>query len=89
MTKAELVEKVAARSRLTKKDAGLMLDFVFEEIGQSIRYQTRFRYPGFGTFALRDRRSRFVRNPQTNEIMKLKAMRTVGFRPAQELKNQL
>ena len=30
-----------------------------------------------------------IRNPQTNEIMKLKASKTIGFRPAKELKETL
>ena len=33
--------------------------------------------------------ARKIRNPQTNEMMKLKASKTVGFRPAKELKQTL
>lgn len=89
MTKAELVEAVASQSKLTKKNASEILEVVFNNIGKAVKRETRFSYPGFGTWSLRSRKARNVRNPQTNEIMKLKASKTIGFRPAKELKQTL
>lgn len=89
MTKAELVEAVATQSKLTKKSAAEILEIVFANIGDAVKKDERFCYPGFGTWSLRNRKARKVRNPQTNEIMKLKASRTIGFRPAKELKQTL
>lgn len=89
MTKAELVEAVAAQTRLTKKNAAEILDVVFSNIGKAVKKDARFSYPGFGTWSLRSRKARKIRNPQTNEIMKLKASKTIGFRPAKELKQTL
>jgi DNA-binding protein HU-beta len=89
MTKAELVEVVAAQSKLTKKSAAELLDIVFNNIGKAVKKDARFSYPGFGTWSVRSRKARKIRNPQTNEMMKLKASKTIGFRPAKELKNSL
>jgi DNA-binding protein HU-beta len=89
MTKAQLVEMVANRSRLTKKSAAEFIDIVFNSIGDAVRSDTRFSYPGFGTWSLRSRKARKIRNPQTREIIKLNASRTIGFRPAKELKQTL
>lgn len=89
MTKAELVEAVASQSRLTKKAATEVLDVVFGTIGKAVKKDARFSYPGFGTWSIRTRKARKIRNPQTNEIMKLKATKTIGFRPAKELKQSL
>jgi DNA-binding protein HU-beta len=89
MTKAELVEAVAAQSNMTKKAAAQVLDVVFDNIGQAVKKHDRFSYPGFGTWSMRSRKARKIRNPQTNEIMKLKASKTIGFRPAKELKATL
>ena len=89
MTKAELVEAVAAQSKLTKKSAAEILDVVFSNIGKAVKKDARFSYPGFGTWSLRSRKARNIRNPQTNAIMKLKASKTIGFRPAKELKQTL
>ena len=76
MTKAELVEAVAAQSRLTKKSAAEILDIVFANIGKAVKKDQRFSYPGFGTWSVRSRKARKIRNPQTNEMMKLKASKT-------------
>lgn len=89
MTKAELVEAVAAQTRLTKKHTAEILEVVFNNIGRAVKKDERFSYPGFGTWSLRSRKARKIRNPQTNEMMKLRASRTVGFRPAKELKDTL
>lgn len=89
MTKAELVEVVAQQSRMTKKDAAELLEIVFSNIGKAVKRDARFSYPGFGTWSLRSRKARRIRNPQTNEMMKLKASKTIGFRPAKELKETL
>jgi DNA-binding protein HU-beta len=89
MTKAELVQAVAEQSSLTKKAAAELLDIVFNNIGKAVKKDDRFSYPGFGTWSMRSRKARKIRNPQTNEIMKLKASKTIGFRPAKELKQTL
>ena len=89
MTKAELVEAVARRSRLTKKATAEMMEIVFGTIGRAVKDQERFSYPGFGTWSIRTRKARKFRNPQTNELMKLDATKTIGFRPSKELKQTL
>ena len=89
MTKAELVEIVAQQTRMTKKAAGDIIDVVFDNIGKAVKLDERFSYPGFGTWSIRTRKARKIRNPQTGEPMKLKAMKTIGFRPAKELKETL
>lgn len=89
MTKAQLVEKIAAQTRLTKKDSAQVLELVFANIGKAVKKEARFSYPGFGTWSLRARKARKVRNPHTNEMMKIRASKTVGFRPAKKLKGSL
>ena len=89
MTKAELVAAVSVQTQLTKKAAEEIIDVVFNHIGEAVKVDNRFSYPGFGTWTLRNRKARKIRNPQTNEIMKLKASKTIGFRPAKELKATL
>lgn len=89
MTKAELVQTIAGQTKLTKKEAARLLDLVFTNIGKAVKKEARFSYPGFGTWTIRSRKARKIRNPQTNEMMKLRASKTVGFRPAKQLKNTL
>ena len=66
-----------------------VIDATFELIGKSIKKDKRFSYPAFGTFTVRNRKARKGRNPQTGEEIKIKASRTVGFKPAPTLKGSL
>ena len=88
MTKAELVHVVAGKG-LTKKAAAEMVDALFDTVAKSIKKEKRFSYPGFGTWTVRERRARMGRNPQTGEAIKIKASKTVGFKPSAELKKGL
>lgn len=88
MTKAELVHVVAGKG-MTKKAAAEMVDALFETISKSIKKEKRFSYPGFGTWTVRERKARMGRNPQTGAQLKIKASKTVGFKPSAELKKGL
>ncbi len=88
MTKADLIETVAAHG-MTKKAAGEMVDALFATIGKTIRKEGRFSFPGFGTWTVRNRKARVGRNPQTGAEIRIKASKTVGFKPARELKSGL
>jgi DNA-binding protein HU-beta len=89
MTKAELIQAVSEQSNLTKKSAAEILDVIFDNIASAVKKTERFTYPGFGTWSIRTRKARNIRNPQTNAIMQLNATKTIGFRPSKELKETL
>ena len=92
MTKAELVEAVVKANKkleLSKKDANEIVDSVFSEIAKAIRRDKRFLYPDFGTFVLKSRKARKGRNPQNGNEIRIPASKTVGFRPAGQLKKSL
>ena len=88
MTKAQLIDKVASalKSDLSKKQIGDVIDTGFDEMAKAIKKEKRFSYPGFGTFNVKKRKARKGRNPQTGETIKIKASKTVGFKPAPKLK---
>ena len=88
MTKADLIESVAEHG-MTKKGAAEMVDALFATIGKAIKKEGRFSYPGFGTWTVRSRKARKGRNPQTGAEIKIKASKTIGFKPARELKSSL
>ena len=91
MTKAELIEKLYKRhnGELTKRLVSDLVDGVFDNLAMTIKKEKRFSYPGFGTWMVRNRKARKGRNPQTGEIIKIKASKTVGFRAAKALKEKL
>ncbi|MDD5306562.1 MAG: HU family DNA-binding protein [Deltaproteobacteria bacterium] len=91
MTKAELIDAVAGSKSvpegLSKKAVQAVIDETFEEIKKSLKKEDRFSFPGFGTFAKKKRAARKGRNPQTGAPIQIKAQTTVGFKPAQSLKD--
>jgi len=90
MTKADLIQAVAGHGKgMTKKGAAELVDTLFNTIGKAVKKDGRFSYPGFGTWTVRSRKARKGRNPQTGAEIKIKASKTVGFKPAKELKNGL
>ena len=44
---------------------------------------------GFGTFSVRKRAARQGRNPQTGETIKIKASRSVAFKPSKTFKDMV
>lgn len=80
MTKAELVEQVAIKTAQTKRSTEQFIEAIFDGIAEAVKKDGRFSYPGFGTWSLRKRKARTIRNPQTHELMQLPASFTIGFR---------
>ncbi|HSK30565.1 MAG TPA: HU family DNA-binding protein [Candidatus Limnocylindria bacterium] len=89
MTKGDLIDSVAKSAKISKRTAGEAVDATFENIARAIKKSKRFQVPGFGTFTLRSRKARKGRNPQTGAVIQIKASRTVGFKPAPDLKKAL
>ena len=89
MTKAELIDTIAKSTNQPKKVVAGPIDLAFDHIARAIRKDKRFWVPGFGTFSVRRRRARAGFNPRTNTPMTIPAARTVGFRPAPELRKGL
>ena len=92
MTKDELINAVIKSCKdpnLTKRLTSDVLDATFDNMSKAVKKDKRFTYPGFGTFTVRNRKARKGRNPQTGEEIKIKASKTVGFKPAPTLKNSL
>lgn len=74
---------------ITKRLTEDLMDATFTNIHKAIKKNKRFSYPGFGMFVVRNRKSRKGRNPQTGFEIEIKASKTVGFKPAPKLKNNL
>lgn len=90
MTKQELLDVIAkGNADLTKKQVTAVVDSVFSVVGTTIKKEGGFSFPGFGTFKVKKRKARDGRNPQTGETIKIKASKTVGFKPAKALKDRL
>lgn len=84
--KAELVEKVAGKTNLTKKDVTATVEALFETIQEELAAGEKVQVIGFGTFEVRDRAARKGRNPQTGEEIQIPASKVPGFKAGKSLK---
>jgi len=86
MTKAELVEEVSRTVQLTKKQAEMIVNVVFDSIVESLRSGEKIELRGFGSFRLRSRKSRTGRNPKTGARVEVPSKKIPYFKPGKELK---
>lgn len=89
MNKAELVDSIAERAGISKKDAGEAVEAMLDTIGQALVSGDKVQLTGFGTFEVRDREERKGRNPQTGAEIAIPARRVPAFRPGKVLKDSL
>ncbi|WP_078555630.1 HU family DNA-binding protein [Bacillus alkalicellulosilyticus] len=87
MNKTELVNAVAERSEMTKKDATTAVNSVFEVISDTLAKGESIQLIGFGNFEVRERAARKGRNPQTGEEIDIAASKTPAFKPGKQLKD--
>ncbi|MFO7715710.1 HU family DNA-binding protein [Desulfosarcina sp.] len=87
MTKAELVEKMAEESSITKVAAAAALDSFIANVAKALKKKDgKVTLVGFGTFMKVRRKARKGRNPQTGEAIKIKAANVVKFKPGKKLR---
>ena len=89
MTKADLIESVAATLDLPKGQAERAVNLVFEDIVKALRNGDKINISGFGTFAVSDRKARTGRNPKTGESIEIPASKSAKFKAGKSLKDEL
>ncbi|NJN89517.1 MAG: HU family DNA-binding protein [Leptolyngbyaceae cyanobacterium SL_5_14] len=90
MNKGELVSAIALRvDGLNQKQAGQALDALIDVVMQAIASGEKVTLVGFGSWELRDRKSRIGRNPKTGEEMTIPAAKVPGFTPGKTFKERV
>ncbi len=89
MNKSELIEAIAESADLTKSDAGRALDAVIESITQALKKGDTVSLVGFGSFSVKERAERQGRNPQTGDIITIKAAKIPAFKPGKALRDSV
>lgn len=87
MNKGELIESVAKAANLTKTDAANAVNSVFDTITTALKKGNSVTLVGFGTFTVSKTKARKGRNPQTGEVIKIKAKKVPKFRAGKGLKD--
>ena len=87
MTKAELIDEVAERTGVSKRETTSIIDAMFGAIAAKLKKHEKVQISGFGTFEPRKRKARAGRNPRTQEEIKVPASWSLGFRPGKQLRS--
>jgi len=86
MNKAELVEKIANQTGLTKRTSREAVDAIVSAITDSLAREERVTLVGFGTYQVMERKARRGRNPQTGEEIQIPAKKVPKFKAGKNLR---
>ncbi len=89
MTKAELVELIALETGVSKKDTGVIVNLIMENIGETLCKGGKVELRGFGSFKVKERRARLARNPRTGDSVDVPAKKVPFFKASNDLKARL
>lgn len=87
MTKSDLVDAVAAETKMSKRQAGGVLEVILNEIKTALQNGDRVALIPFGSFVVRSRVAREGRNPKTGDTIKIAARRVPAFVAGKALKD--
>ena len=87
MTKADLVEKIFEKIGLSKKEAQEIIEILFDTMKLTFIEGESIKISGFGTFNVRQKKSRRGRNPKTGEDLEITPRRVITFRASNQLKS--
>lgn len=86
MNRAELIDAIASKSGLTKKDAKAALEATLETISETLAAGNDVALVGFGTFSTSARAARTARVPGTDKTVDVPATTAVKFKAGKALK---
>lgn len=90
MNKAELIEKIAAKTNLTRKNVEDVLDTFESSVIDELKAGGEVTLTGFGTFMSRRREARGGVNPQNpSERIQIPAVTVPKFKAGKNLKDEL
>jgi len=89
MNKTQLIDVVATKTGLKKKEADAAVGAVIEAIAEALKAGDKVQLIGFGTFEVKERGAREGRNPKTGEAMTIAASKRPVFTAGKALKDSV
>ncbi|AFY39504.1 bacterial nucleoid protein Hbs [[Leptolyngbya] sp. PCC 7376] len=89
MNKGELVDLVASKASISKKQADAVVSATVEAIMEAVANGDKVTLVGFGSFEPRQRKAREGRNPKTNEKMQIPATVVPAFSAGKQFKEMV
>ena len=89
MNKAELINAVAAKTEVSKKDAEAVIAATLDAITAALQEGDKVQLVGFGSFEVKKRAERIGRNPKTKEAIQIPASKVPVFKAGKALKDSV
>ena len=86
LTKKDLVNIIYMQLGFSKQVSESLLNDFFSTIALNIRNEKKLKLSKFGTFTIRQKKSRIGRNPKTKESKLISSRNVVLFKPSKEFK---
>ena len=89
LTKKDLVNLVYMQLGFSKQISENLIDDFLSTVISNIKNEKKLKLSKFGTFSIRQKKSRIGRNPKTKEEHEIKARKVVVFYPSKEVKRKI
>jgi integration host factor subunit alpha len=86
LTKKDLVNLVYMQLGFSKLISENLIEDFLSTIVTNIKYEKKLKLSKFGTFSIRQKKSRVGRNPKTKETKTISSRDVVLFKPSKEFK---
>ena len=87
MTKADIVNRIANATGVTKLETEILVDGFFKTMTDALANGDHIEIRGFGTFRTKKRSARMARNPRTGQAVPVEEQFVPIFKPSRELRN--
>ena len=87
MNKADLINAIAEKAEISKKDADKAVSAVVDAITEALTNGDKVQLVGFGTFEVRERNARTGLNPRTKEKIEIPASKLPVFKAGKAFKD--
>ena len=86
LTKKDLVNLIYMQLGFSKQISENLIDDFLSTIVSNIKKEKKLKLSKFGTFSIRQKKSRIWRNPKTKETKVISSRDVVLFKPSKEFK---
>ena len=87
LTKKDLVNLVYMQLGFSKQISENLIEDFLSTISSNIKNEKKLKLSKFGTFTIRQKKSRIGRNPKTKETKMISSREVVLFKPSKEFKD--
>lgn len=89
MTKADIVDKIASATGLTKVETEAVVDGFISTVIEALQQGKNIEIRGFGSFKVKKRKGRVARNPRTGEQVMVDEHYVPIFKVSKDLKHSV